>query len=163
MLENNIDLDDLNIDTSSVYALEVELTHSARQIADFEGVLSKAIKEVDLATMNYEITVAEVTDEICRNENVATYGRPEVRKSKTPLDKRWQLARTRLIDAVSVKNDIQAAVNGINTKRFRLSELFKLKQRELWQNPEEMEDTKKIPRRNLNKELESADGMLELE
>ena len=155
MKNDDISLQDLEIDTSSMYSLETELAVSSRHVAKYNTILSEAIKALDEATMEYEITVAEVVDDICREERVATYGRPEVRKSRAPLDKRWQKARRKLIEATSLKNDVQAIVNGLDNKKFRLSELFKLKIRELGHNSADSEEVhrpiRERPETGLNK------------
>jgi len=139
-IKYNLSLDALTVDTTSMYSLETELAVSSRQVAEYGRMLSQAIKDLDTATMEYEITVAEVVDEICTENNVSPSGRPEVRKSRAPLDKRWQKSRRKLIEATSLKNDIQAIVYGLDNKKFRLSELFKLKLRELGYHPEDSEE-----------------------
>ena len=162
-IKYNLSLNDLDTDTSSVLSLENELVASARKVAEFERMLSKAIKELDLAQMEFEVITSEVVDDICKAEKISTSGRPEVRKSRAPLDKRWQIARRRLIDATSLKNDIQASVSGIHTKRFRLHELFKLKMRELGTSPEEMMYEPSHRSLSPKQELKATEGKLKFD
>ena len=133
-------LDELDIHVENAYDLEQELKSHARKAGKYVVMAAQATKKVDELSMSLEVLVAQIVEELCKEAEEK--GKPippsaisEIRRSKVPLDKRYQIIKSRLINAQEEANILNGLVYSWGARSKRLTEVARLVQRSLWEDP----------------------------
>ena len=126
---------ELDIHYESIFTLEKELKNHPKIENKYNRWYAQANKELGLANLELEICIAELTDEICIKENIATYNRSEVRKSKIASNPKYIEAVKKVIDAQEKVDVLKGAISSMASKGWRLKELTYLANRLLWDEP----------------------------
>jgi len=123
--------EELKINNASLFSLERELLSHPKKTAKYFRWLAESVREVDRLTLNLEIVVAEILDEFDkeaeRNKKpLSAYALDSLRKSKVPLDKRYQKVKKRLAEAKETAAILEGFVEAWRGRGFRLRELVQL-------------------------------------
>jgi hypothetical protein len=127
---------DIEIDNSSTWHFSECLKNHPRIEGEYQKILANAIKELDELTFKLEITTAEIAEEIFKKAEdsgnpIPASGKEAVFKGKVKLDQRYQLLRKRLMEAKYNVGVLKGYVKGMDSRGYRLAELFKLEERKL--------------------------------
>lgn len=165
---------DLNIDDSSPFHIELELKEFAKLREKYSRMYSKAVRDVDEATIMLEVTTAEIVDDLCKLY-LAEKGKPyppsgvqEIRKTGVPLVQRWKNVKYDLAEKTETKNILYGIVAALDSKGYRLAELFTVIRQRLYGDKSvvytnQVQQTPTYTGTNLNKELEKAEKIIEFE
>ena len=149
--EEELDLD-IEINISSIFELEKELRLHPKRESKYFRWAAQAQKELDEAKLELEIVSAEIMNEIVENAKkpIPASGLAETRKMKLPLDSRYTKARRKVISCEERVGILNGLVHSWSSRSHRLTELAKISDRILWNEP--------VVRDN---KLSEAGGMLE--
>ncbi|MBU2249521.1 MAG: hypothetical protein KKD77_22430 [Gammaproteobacteria bacterium] len=135
--EEEVDVE-MTIRTDSVASLERELVDQARKEARYNRLAAKANKQVANLNFDLEIVTAQIIKEICeeaegKKKPIPATAVSELRKTKVPLDTRYQKTKRALIEATENANLLNGLVSSWQSRGYRLQELVKLADRMFWQ------------------------------
>jgi hypothetical protein len=119
-------LEELDINTASLFSLEKELKESSRKEAKYIRWASQASRKVNDLTLELDVLSAQVVDEICRQENITNSNRAEVRKTKINTDKRIIKKRNELNNALEEKEYLDKLVKTWVSRGFNVRGLVEL-------------------------------------
>jgi len=129
------------IDTSSVYNIEQELAGLPDKQDESSRVRALAIKEVDILQMEFDILIAEIVTEICKEKEIkAVSGKTEIRKVDTLLDIRYKRKRKMLIKATENMNILNSAYFNLNKRFDAVIELYRNAKKQMYDNSVVMEE-----------------------
>lgn len=134
--EDNI-RNELRIDSTSVFSIEKELAEHSGKEGAYVKYASIANKQVDQLELQLEVIIATIVDELCKNAEEKKKPIPpsaigELRKSKVPLDKRYQKIKTKLADAHETAYLLNGLVRSWNGRGFRLDRISKMNERDVY-------------------------------
>lgn len=139
---NDADLidDELTIHNESLFALEKEVMDHPRKSAKYHRFAALAVREVDIATLQLEVYVAELVKDIL--SEAAAEGKPippsaqsEIRRVRVPLDHKYKKLRRKVIDVTARANLFKGLVYSWSARSKRMEELVRLSERTLWNEP----------------------------
>jgi hypothetical protein len=131
------EIGNLEIEVSNLFELEQELKKQSVK-EDRAGVLAaKAAKRVKQLELHVEIVTSTIVAEICADaEKNGRYIPPsalaEVRRSKVPLDERYQKAKNDLFKAMETSDILSKNANSWYGRKFLLTELSKIMNRTMF-------------------------------
>jgi len=127
----------LEIKATNLFEIEQELkTQSTRE--DRAGTIAaKAAKVVRKLELRVEIISSTIVDELCkeaedRGKPIPPSALAEIRRSKVPLDKRYQNAKYDLFKAMETSNILHNAANSWYGRKFLLTELSRIMNRTMF-------------------------------
>jgi hypothetical protein len=136
----------LSVNTSSAYHFEKEQSEQAQREWSYQRAYSQAFRKVQEAEMHLDIVTAEIVEELFTN--AADMGSPlppssrsEIRRSKVPVDERWQTAKREWISANEHANIMSGAIHALRSKGFRLNSIQKMVENQLFNSTEPGQDT----------------------
>jgi len=127
---------DVKIDNSSMYNLMECIKRHSELEGKYAKILADAIKELDETTFQLEIVTAEIADEIftAAEENgtpIPASGKDIVLKVGVKKDIRYQKLRKKTIELKHTVSILKGYSKGMDGRRYRLGEIFKVEERRL--------------------------------
>lgn len=138
--EKEANLDDLDIHIGSAYELEQDLTRHPRQCARYYKLRAQAVRELDDLYLNLKITTSEIVKEILDNEYVPPSAISEIRKTRVPLDKRYQILQRRVNAAKEKVDVLTGMIVGAEARGYRFRELVSMARPLLMPDINQIED-----------------------
>jgi len=171
-----IDIDDekvidseLEIHYESIFALEKELREYSKRGAKYYRAYAKSIRDVNDITLEAKIIIAEIINELINKaeeegRSIPHSARGELKNTKAPLDKRYQLIFRKLNRATERKDFLSGLVEAWSARSHRLSELAKLSDRLMFNEPRVYaENLKTITYKSPDAKLSELEGKLNVE
>lgn len=131
----NLDEIDFTIKCSSAFELEQELREYSDVYSDILRALKQANEEVSKYSIELEMLVAQLVEEIRVNEKTPPSAVDKLRKTRVPLDERYQLKKQRFDRAVINKNYIYGLMKAWESRGYRLGELVELSKNIMFPEP----------------------------
>jgi len=126
----------LFIDNSSLYALEQELLSFSVDEYRYHRKYAKAIERLGESELQLSIVTSTIMEEIYNaDKSLPKSARGEIRKTKVPLDERYQTATRNYFRMKGVTKDLEGVIKSFASKGFKLQALFGVNQRQLKDGP----------------------------
>lgn len=153
----------LTIDTSSAYHFEQQQVEQARTEWKYQRMYAEAFRAAQEAEMRLEIVTAEIVEELfsvakAAGSPIPPSSRSEIRRSKVPVDPRWQEAKSAWIVANETANIMTGAIKSLYSKGFRLNSIQKMVERQLFNAQEPGGD--KVTNRNIENRMGQSGSQL---
>lgn len=146
----------LLVDTSSPYHFEQQQARQSQTEWRYHIAYAKAMNELEEIKLKLEIVTAEILEELQSTDNFPPSARSEMRRTKVPLDKRWQKLRRKQIEAQNNVNVLEGAMKSLYSKGFRLNNIQKMVERQFYDVGQYVGDN-----RGLDKRMKEAGEMLD--
>ena len=131
---------DLSIDDSSPFALSEELKHHSQKAAEYRRLYAHATKKVADLKLELDVLVATLVQRIYyeaqeKGKPLPETARGEIRKTRIPLDARYQDKRTELNEAKETSDLLRALSDAFNSRSGRLRDLSQVMNNLMQSNP----------------------------
>ena len=131
---------EIEIDTSSAYQLELALKTHAQKEKKYHKWYAQANHEVNDLSLNLEITIAEIVEDIIKDYNkkgktIPPSAKGEIRKAEVPKDPRYKIDKSRLNKAIANKEYLFGLTKAWASRGYRLAELVHLMVRQFSGDP----------------------------
>ena len=121
----------LKIDNSSIFKLMNEIENHPKREYELSKLYAQAVKKLEQLTLEFEITQAEIIDDVMRKEKLPPSSRAEVRRSKIQRDNRYKIIRTKIIEATDILNNIQGLYNAWKQRGYSLGALGRIAEKDM--------------------------------
>lgn len=155
----------LTVNTSSAYHFEQEQAEQSKREWEYQRSYAQSFRQLQEAEMQLDIVTAEIVEELFTN--AAASGTPlppssrsEIRRSKVPLDPRWQNAKSNWIASNEQANIMSGAINALRSKGYRLNSIQKMVERQLFNTTEAGQSETKTTNRNVDRRMEQSGANL---
>lgn len=131
-MQHNIEY--LDIDNSSPYALEQELRGFPKLLFTVHQACSTAVRELEDLELELKILTSDVIAEIYSQKDPKPPPpsmRGEVRQSMVPANKKWQELSKKIIAHRQDVNNLKGLVESHEARGYRISELCSMTQKQL--------------------------------
>lgn len=156
-------IDELDVDNSSIFTLEEELKNQSKKEAKYLRLAFFANKKVGRLKLALEIVVAGIIDDEKKKGNLSsTYAVAEFRKTQFPLYPKWVEVRKKLSDAEAEAGYLNGLVSTWGGRGFRLTDVTKISDRLLWDEPRVMSSSRH-PQESTERKLDRMGNQLEVE
>jgi len=122
---------DLEVNNSSMYALEQDIVVYSRKLNIFGKMLALATTELSEAELGLEIISAELVTEIRRKEKLPPSVIQEIRRSMITKYPQYIEAKKKVIEKAEQKNIANSAYYSMTYKNDRIKEAFRLELKKL--------------------------------
>ena len=131
---------DLSIDDSSPFALSGELKHHSQKAAEYQRLHAHAVKKVGDLQLELDVHVASIIEKLYDEANekgkpLPETARGEIRKTKVPLNAKYQELREKLNEAKETKDLLKALSDAFNSRSGRLRDLSQIMDKLMMSNP----------------------------
>lgn len=155
----------LTVNTSSAWHFEQEQADQAKREWDYQRTYAQAFRQLQEAEMRVDVITAQIVDELLREaaalgSPIPPSARSELRRSKVPLDPRWQEAKQKWIEANERSNIMSGAINALRSKGYRLNSIQKMVERQLYNTTESGQTPARPTTRNVENRMESSGSNL---
>lgn len=122
---------DLEIDNSSMYALEQEIISYSRKLQEFGRLYAEATKLLSKAELELEIISSELVSIVRLEQKIPASSLQEARRSLITKYPEYQKAKEKVIKAAEDMNLARSAYYAMTYKNDRIKEIFRLELKKL--------------------------------
>jgi len=122
---------DLDIDNSSMYALEKDIITYSRKLNEFGKMLAQATRELGEAELELEVVSSELVTRVRKEQKIPPSVIQEVRRSMITSYEEYKVAKLNVIEKAEQMNIARSAYYSMTYKNDRIKEAFRLELKKL--------------------------------